>query len=277
MTLRTSIQLPTCPPDDSEESILGTGLHQLAISTLREGLLEAARVASAPWGVGGQISLLGMVKNDGTAYDPMPDVFVHPRPVGLSQTSLSLLDDGPPLLAIEVASPSTVANDIGDKADAYARAGVHEYLVFDPTGDLLGEHTRVRAYRTGPRGYQGWRPDRQGWWQSSVIDVSFEIQGLLLRVRDHNGNLVLVSGEERLARLKAEQAQWQAEQVQWQAEQARQQAEQARAAAEAQAHEEAQARRALEERLAAEAEARAALEAELHRLRVEREGHADGT
>lgn len=240
MTLRADVQLPYWLPDDTEESILGTGLHLEAISILRDGLWALGPERGAPWGVGSQISLLGMVKNDGTAYDPMPDVFVHPRPVDPAWSSLSLLDDGPPLLVIEVASPSTVARDVGDKADAYFRAGVREYLVFDTTGDLLGG-SQVWARRAGPGGIVPWHADGRGWWWSEAVGVYLAPEGVRLRVRDRDGALVLLSSEARRAQLLA-----------------------------------GQERLALEQRLAAEAEARARLEAELRLLRGDQpDGNGD--
>ncbi|MBA9006913.1 MULTISPECIES: Uma2 family endonuclease [Thermomonospora] len=42
---------------------------------------------------------------------------------------------GPPLLAVEVASPASRARDLGAKKDAYQRFGVPHYWVVDPGGD----------------------------------------------------------------------------------------------------------------------------------------------
>ena len=45
-----------------------------------------------------------------------------------------------PDLVIEVASPSTAANDLGHKRDLYAQLGIPEYWRFDPTGgELYGQ------------------------------------------------------------------------------------------------------------------------------------------
>ena len=46
----------------------------------------------------------------------------------------------PPDFVIEIASPSTAANDLGRKRDLYAELGITEYWRFDPTGgDLYGQ------------------------------------------------------------------------------------------------------------------------------------------
>ena len=46
----------------------------------------------------------------------------------------------PPDFALEVASASTFLNDLGRKRDVYARIGVFEYWLFDPTGgDYYGQ------------------------------------------------------------------------------------------------------------------------------------------
>ena len=46
----------------------------------------------------------------------------------------------PPDFAMEMASPSTAANDMGHKRDLYARIGIAEYWRLDPTGgDLYGQ------------------------------------------------------------------------------------------------------------------------------------------
>ena len=45
-----------------------------------------------------------------------------------------------PDFVMEVASPSTAANDLGHKRDLYAELGIAEYWLFDPTGgDLYGQ------------------------------------------------------------------------------------------------------------------------------------------
>jgi hypothetical protein len=57
------------PPDDTEESILGTDLHQTTLTNLRWGINEAAHLnrqpgRPVPWKVLRQIALLGCLRPD---------------------------------------------------------------------------------------------------------------------------------------------------------------------------------------------------------------------
>ena len=84
-----------------------------------------------------------------------PDVFVvfgvpdHPR-----RSYFVWRDGKAPDFVLEIASASTVNNDLGDKRNKYAELGVTEYWRFDPTGeclypplqcDILGEDGHYRA------------------------------------------------------------------------------------------------------------------------------------
>ena len=82
----------------------------------------------------------------------------------------------PPDFVMEVASPSTAANDLGHKRDLYASLGITEYWRLDPTGgELYGQPL------TGERLVDGeYRPyelhtDEDGsiWAHSEVLDLRF--------------------------------------------------------------------------------------------------------
>ncbi len=168
-------------PEDTEESVLGTNLHQQVIRELINSLEWAAR--GPRWGVGGQTRIEGFHRSDGLQVPLLPDVFVYPRPWDSRRKSLSIADDGPPLLTIEVVSDSTWQGDV-DIADgkvyAYGEAGVREYLVFDPTGDILPE--RVRAWRREGERMVSWLAGDDGRWHSHQLGVAFGVDGLFLRV-----------------------------------------------------------------------------------------------
>ncbi|HWE60095.1 MAG TPA: hypothetical protein VHB98_00135, partial [Chloroflexota bacterium] len=100
------------PPDDTEESVLGTPYHQTTITNVRVGINEAAADATPaggplPWQAGSQSLILGLRRADGTRYRVLPDVFVYPRAFDLYRPSLALVGDGPPALVVEVLSPET--------------------------------------------------------------------------------------------------------------------------------------------------------------------------
>ncbi len=200
------------PPDDTEESVVGTDLHQKTITNVRLGLNECAAVARAPeepvpWQALSQIVLLGCRRPDGAEYKTMPDVFVYQRPIDLNRGSLALALDGPPALVIEVLSESTYAWDIDlerGKGYSYARAGIHEYLTIDPAGSFLPEG--IRAWRLADGIYTPWLPERNGRWRSRPIGVSIGLEGVMATIHAADGRRQLREGEiaRELARKDAE-------------------------------------------------------------------------
>jgi Uma2 family endonuclease len=257
-------------PDDTEESVVGIQIHQDNLYSLAITLRDLFDERGQHWGAGSNLALLGLTRRDGTAYEPMPDVLIHPRPVTYEMASIDVRREGLPWLVIEVASRSTVRQDVGEKAATYARHGIPEYIVFDPYGDLLGTQrgipsgTQLWARRL-PRDahgqpiagvYEPWEAEADGRWHCLTSPgLSFAPQGLWLEVWDAQGQPVPRVSEERHRRRIAEQ----------QAEMERQQrldAERLQAEAEQQAE--------AERRQRAEAEQRVAdLEALVRRLRGE--------
>lgn len=185
----TTYRVPDTLPDDTEESIVGTEWHQEAISALTDMLREAGRRQSAAWAVCNQIALTGLHHSDGHPYDPRPDVMVlaHPLPSG-AISSVALADVGAPLFIAEVASRSTVGDDVGEKRSAYEAIGVQEYVVFDPDGALLS--TPLLAWRLAGTAFVPWYAEADGSWRSAVLDVSLLPMQPILGVRDHTGREV---------------------------------------------------------------------------------------
>jgi Uma2 family endonuclease len=173
--------------DDTDESIVGTGWHQEAIGDLAGKLREGARRQGATWDVCQQIALVGLRRADGRPYDPRPDVIVLQQslPSG-SLSSVALLDTGAPPFIAEVASRSTVGDDVGAKREVYEAVGVREYIVFDPDGTLLS--TPVLAWRLEHGAYVSWRPESDGWWHSDVLGLSFQAAQPFVRMLDHESN-----------------------------------------------------------------------------------------
>ena len=127
-----------------------------------------------------------------------PDLFVYSSLAMTNPTSIPTTEHGPPTLVIEVASPGTaLINDINifdpiAKPRLYDRIGVAEYIAFDPTKELFGQP--VWAQRRGPKGLATWFAEEDGHWRST-LGVSFKPEGHLLRVYDHEGQLVPISVE----------------------------------------------------------------------------------
>ena len=180
--------------DDTEESLVGASYHQGNMTQLYDGLILCGPERGLPWFVGNQIKLMIPRQGEHPAYQPSPDILVHPTLGEGERTSLSLVDDGPPALIIEVASPSTaVDHDLNlmsprGKPAVYERIGVSEYLVFDPIGQILPG--QIRAWRRGARGYEPWEPAGDGRWHSGALGIRFAPQGLWLRLYDQEGQLV---------------------------------------------------------------------------------------
>jgi Uma2 family endonuclease len=194
-------------PNDTEETLVGSSLHQAAIVALYTSLQQCGPRRGLPWFVGNQIKLI-IPREGGGSYQPAPDILVHPTLSSGSRESLYVKADGPPVLIIEVASPPTAAErdtnltSPAGKPSVYASIGVREYLVFDPSDDILG--SPVWARRQGLDGFVPWAPDGMGRWFSPSLGISFEPQGTLLRVYDQNDQLVRLTDE--FADLTIEQA-----------------------------------------------------------------------
>jgi hypothetical protein len=261
------------PPDDTEESVLGTNLHQTAIRLLIAGINEAAAVATTegaavPWQAGGQTMIRGWRRWDGSAYTTLPDVFVYRQPWDDERGSLQLATDGPPVLIIEVLSKETCEADLDlerGKGASYAWAGVQEYLTLDP------------AHRYAPEGglgwrleqgvYRPWRRAQDGRWASQELPLAFGLEGSRAAVYASDGHRFLREGEvERTLREQQRTLQEQHDRLQ---ERDRRLAEQERRLAqEMQGRQRAEAEAAQErQRRGAVARQEQALAAELDRLR----------
>ncbi len=216
-------------PDNTEESVVGIQIHQDNLYSLAATLRHLFEDLGQPWGAGSNLALLGLTRRDGSAYEPMPDVLIHPRPVTFEMSAIDVRREGPPWLVIEVASRSTVRQDVGEKAATYARHGIPEYLVFDPFGDLLGTQRGIRMgaqlwARRLPRDGQGrfvagvyepWEPEADGRWHClTPPGLSFAPGGLWLEVWDAQGQPVPRISEERRLRRIAEKRRAEAERLQ---------------------------------------------------------------
>ena len=197
--------------DDTEESVVGSDNHQDAIEYAHGPLVEYVREQdsdSPRWYVSNQVMVLVDVPQRSTPWRCKPDLFVVPNVPVHSRASYDTRTDGPmPPFIVEVASEGTWERDVGEKRDMYSRAGVQEYLVFDPTSDLLGEP--VRAWYRVDNELIPWAPrlraDGVAVWESVVLGLAVRPEGLVLRF-DHPTRGPLPLLRDMHIRLAAEQA-----------------------------------------------------------------------
>ncbi|MGI8914513.1 MAG: Uma2 family endonuclease [Chloroflexota bacterium] len=246
------------PPDDTEESVVGTNLYQQTIGEVQLGLTEVASNltpagAEQPWHAFMRTTITDWRHADGSPYTTLPDLYVYRQALDLRRSSLSLELDGPPLLIIEVLSPTTYRANLDlehGKGYSYAQGGVREYLTLDPTGEFADYRAEQgRAWRLEGSRYRPWRPDRRGRWVSAQLGVAIAMEGAQAAVYAPDGRRQLRAGEvsrelaREIARREEEHA--------------------ARERAEAEAQREAAVRRLAEVEMAR-------LRAELEQLRRER-------
>ena len=175
-----------------------------------------------------------------------------------------------PDFALEVASPSTAANDLGPKRDLYARLGIAEYWRIDHTGgDLYGDPLVGERLIDGE--YVAYPPQERGDGavivHSELLDLDFCWlgDGAFDVLDPATGQTIDDAERQRAGRLAAE-AETQVARDHARASDAR-----ARVEAEARRAAEAEAERERAARLAAEAAARA-MRDENERLRRELSG-----
>lgn len=190
------------PPDDTEESVLGSDLHQTTIRCLATGINEAAHLLCRedeplPFKALSQTLIFGCERPDETPLRTYPDVFVYEQIIDPRRGSVSIALDGPPLLVIEVLSESTYASDVDlktGKGFSYARAGVKEYLVLDPAGEWIPDHGR--GWRLGRDAYDGaWTADEGGIWKSTNLPLAFSFEGVMATVYTADGSRIPREGE----------------------------------------------------------------------------------
>lgn len=195
------IYIEPWPPDDTEESVLGTDLHQTTIRNLTMGINEAAQHyqqtgGPLPWRALSQIMLIGCRRPDGSDYRTFPDVFVYPKPIDPNRASVTISLDGPPVLIIEVLSEATYAADrdvARGKGYSYARAGVREYLTLDPMGMFVPEGGR--AWCLVDDRYEPWHQDDDGRWRLQTLPVLVGPEGAMGTVYTREGRRLLREGE----------------------------------------------------------------------------------
>ena len=133
---------------------------------------------------------------------------VDPAPIREVESYLLWEVGKPPDFVLEVASPSTRANDLGWKRDLYARIGVREYWRYDPKGGelygepLVGEELVDGSYR---RLEMGRTEEGVAWGRSAVLGLDIHWGAAQVEFVDSaTGEPLRRIHQERLARESAE-------------------------------------------------------------------------
>ena len=257
--------------DDTEESVSGSDFHLRAILALYDVLLRYARDAGLRWYVTAEVLVLAnLLDRTRNPWRSMPDVYVVLDLDDAPRISLDTRAGQPfPRFVCEVASESTWERDVEEKQRLYADVGVDEYLVFDPTEQLLGQ--AVRAWHHVPSGvWEQWQPDEDGYLTSTVLGLRLRAEDQLLRVyAPDQGRLPIATELAALARERDEAATranayaHERDEAATRANAYARERDEAAAKAEERAHE-------LAQRLAQERTERQLLEDEIARLRAER-------
>ena len=139
-----------------------------------------------------------------------PDVFVvFGVPKRRRRIYLLWEESKVPDFVLEVTSRSTRRQDAGFKRDLYARLGVREYWLFDPTGDWLDP--RLQGNRLSGDRYEPLSPTGieggERVLHSAVLGLDVYVDGGEIRFRNPaTGRKLLTLEETELARREAERA-----------------------------------------------------------------------
>ena len=127
-----------------------------------------------------------------------------------------------PNVAFEFTSASTQSDDTVLKPRLYARIGIQEYFIYDPTSDYL--QPPLQGYRLNKKNeYIRIEPDHHGALTSEQLAVLFHLEGTSLVMSD------LATGERLLSQSEAEHAAREMEHAAREMERAARQAAEARA------------------------------------------------
>ena len=169
-----------------------------------------------------------------------------------------------PNVAFEITSKSTRKEDTSHKPDLYARIGVRELFLYDPTSEYMA--TPLQGFRLQGKKYQPIVADSAGVLECQELGIGLHLIDGQLVMHDIQTGDVLRTGQEAAIEMANEAAKQRAAAEAVAAEAAKQ-----RAAAEVVASEAAKQRDAAEARAESESQARRAAEDELASLRKELE------
>jgi Uma2 family endonuclease len=129
----------------------------------------------------------------------VPDAFVVLDSAPQRRRTYKLWEEGKaPDVVFEVTSRSTRREDETVKPAVYARLGVREYFLYDPSGEYL--RPPLRGFRLEQGRYRHIEPDERGWLACARLDITLCLE---------NGDLVLLdarTGQRQPTEAEAERA-----------------------------------------------------------------------
>jgi Uma2 family endonuclease len=135
-----------------------------------------------------------------------PDVFVvKDCDSGMRRTFKTWEEQRTPDVVIEVTSESTRREDENFKPETYARIGVKELFLYDPTGDYL--NPTLQGFRFAQGRTTRIRPDASGALECRELGIRLRLEKGALRLSDaRTGKRLLTETEVQRSRAKAERA-----------------------------------------------------------------------
>ena len=115
----------------------------------------------------------------------VPDIFVVKDCDPQRRRTFKTWEEGKaPNVAFEVTSRSSRRDDMVFKPQIYARIGVHEYFLYDPTAEYLA--TPLLGFRLTGGEHQPIQPDRTGALKCEQLDIALRLEA---------GNLVMYDSQ----------------------------------------------------------------------------------
>jgi Uma2 family endonuclease len=134
-----------------------------------------------------------------------PDTFVVKGVDPRRRRIYKIWDEGrAPDVVIETTSRKTRSEDTKSKPKTYAKIGIPEYFLYDPTADYLDPP--LQGYRLSGTRYEPIQPDSAGRLECRLLGIWLGLAGRELELRDRQSNQVLQTAveAEELARKNAE-------------------------------------------------------------------------
>jgi Uma2 family endonuclease len=190
----TPAELEKIYPSGDGEPMAETGIHVVAIMHLHQALLDALEES---WFVASD--MFWYYEEGNTNARIAPDVMAVPH-VGREdrRSFFSWIEGQIPTAVFELASEGTWKDDLGAKKEKYQALGVHEYFLFDPTGEYLD--SPLIGFRLVDGRYQPLAAeDEDGTLHCRELDLFLRAEGTMLRLIDATSGDLVLTREEAIA------------------------------------------------------------------------------